>query len=222
MSEDRDLYQFFSGLRQVVSVTRNVQRRLDRALASEFSLFDQKLGILRSQTAENQLSNIFRFLLDPTAAHGQGRAFLDAFIRATGLPGTYGVVKSVTRDFPTNEGRLIDIVMTFDGQSPSAIGIENKPWYLDADGPFDLPNQVRDYCVDLNRAFPAKWAFICLERDFHRRTTRFPLNNGLNWRISVAVSACHTRLSTKLPNLSKSTDVALISCLRLQSGSQIV
>jgi hypothetical protein len=108
---------------------------------------------------ENALSRILKYLLDPSAEHGQGRAFLDQFL--TSLGATKGELRQlkflqVTTEYPTTTARRIDVLLRLDGH---LIGIENKPWASEGD------NQCRDYCRELERLSPGRWTLVFLTVD---------------------------------------------------------
>ncbi len=145
---------FFSGLAPAIDVARAAQERLDRRLATRFSVFDDFFYFIHKK--ENTLSRIFRSLLDPQGRHGQGSRFLDALLEEVSssipeneLPRTnleecrvrteYGIKKT------TRDGRgSIDIVVEWP-KSEYRIGIENKPWAGEQGG------QVTDYVKALLR-----------------------------------------------------------------------
>jgi hypothetical protein len=161
MVNSRELEYFFSALGQLVSVSRDAQDRLERKLAENFSIIDV---MIRSQTGEKQLSAILGFLLNPVASHGQGTAFLDNFLRSTGtfakIHDSRNCEVKLEYYIPEN-GRSIDILVRF--SNPQFIlGIENKPWFVDPDQPWDLDNQVSDYCKHLKGRYPGAWLFVYL------------------------------------------------------------
>jgi len=66
---------------------------------------------------ENKVSDILAFFLDPYASHSQGKIFLNVFIKAMGIKRDYdNDTIEVTREFPTNENRRIDIVINFNNR----------------------------------------------------------------------------------------------------------
>ena len=93
-----------------------------RATASGFNVFEF------IDPTENTLSDILRFLLDPTASHGQGDIFLRALVGRTrpGLLLNFAYA-TVARESPTysikQHRRRIDIVITIDGFT---LAIESK------------------------------------------------------------------------------------------------
>jgi hypothetical protein len=123
--------------------------------APEFTFFDF------CDTSELGLSSIIAWMLDPSEDHGQGAAFLEAFIATFGiaLPATVGVsrarvlVEAVT-DQIKSARRRIDIVVTL---GSFHIGIENKPY-----AGFQ-PRQITDYCADVNRRSNGQFALVVLK-----------------------------------------------------------
>ena len=139
-----DLAAFFAGLGPVAAAARHAQAVLDqkqavfdRRVAPQFSVF---LGPRRadddSKERETDLSRAFGGLLDPAGTHGQGDAFLLLFLdeihRSPGedLRGDFPCTDTrgcgVHLEYPTDEGRKIDIVLEMPNNR--WIGIENKPW----------------------------------------------------------------------------------------------
>ncbi len=140
-SHTADLRAFFTGLGPAIRIARRAQAELDRRAATRFSLFDF------FHEREEDLSRIFRGLLDPGGTHGQGDTFLRLFLDEVRevldgeLRGCFpaGNLRDsqVRLEHPTNMGRSIDIVVRLRGNT--WIGIENKPWAR------EQPDQVRDY-----------------------------------------------------------------------------
>ena len=134
------LHAFFAGLAPAVSVAVAAQRRLDRVAATRFSVFHY------FKENENLVSGIFADLLRPEGSHGQGTVFLRLFleeidrggkdsIRSFGDYGDLGRC-SVYTEYPTNEGRRVDIVLKL---ANKWIGVENKPWAG------EQPDQLQHY-----------------------------------------------------------------------------
>lgn len=150
MSDQRELGCFFSGLQRALVDGQSAERK---DLAERFS----PIGLmLRSRTGEIQLSAIIAFLLDPTAAHGQGSAFMQSFQEIIGIqksPNSTGVM--VTPEYTISNGRRIDIFIEFP-IAHFAVAIENKPWASDDN------HQVSDYCCYLERRYPQNWLFVYL------------------------------------------------------------
>ena len=141
-----DLRAFFAGLAPAISVAVEAQRRLDRVVATKFSVFHY------FKENENLVSGIFADLLRPDGSHGQGAAFLRLFLEEIDRGGKcrirscgqYGGLErcSVYTEHPTCAGRRVDIVLKLDDKW---IGIENKPWANEQD------NQLQHYLEFLQR-----------------------------------------------------------------------
>ena len=121
--------------------------------------------MLRSQTGEKQLSAAFAFLLDPTKPHGQGQAFLWKFLELilpSRAPKLVGKCEVIAEYYIPQNGRYVDMLLRFP-ESQFAIGIENKPWFIDSLGrTFDLERQVQDYCDHLHARYADNWFFVYL------------------------------------------------------------
>ena len=134
---------FFAGL----APTIEAQRRLDRLVATGFSVFHyfKKRNNQLSDINENRLSGIFADLLRPNGTHGQGVAFLRLFLQEIDLGGkpdirrleAYGPLEqcSVVTEFSIKGGR-VDIVLKL---GKMWIGVENKPWTVERE------KQLQDY-----------------------------------------------------------------------------
>lgn len=103
--------------------------RYQAELAPDFSLMTWL------QKDEMALSRYFAFLLDPGAAHGQSRLFLDGFIKLINKNSgknkaniSFGQDVRVFTEVLTDTGRRIDVLLT--GKS-GLIALENKPWAAD-------------------------------------------------------------------------------------------
>jgi PD-(D/E)XK nuclease superfamily len=142
MSEQ--LATFFGALGNVARVAADTQRRLDRELATNFSV----TKLFRPD--ENRLSDAIACLLNPSEADGQDSRFLDLFIKMfIKIPCTI----DLTRCHVAREQGHLDILVEIGFGKPFAIGIENKPWAG------SRPNQVRDYCNYLENQFSEQWWF---------------------------------------------------------------
>lgn len=111
---------------------RDARAQFQDRLAPDFSVFDF-IG-----PNELKLSRILSWLLDPRGTHGQGAAFLSAFLKWISVPWAEADVAGakVMLEAPAADGRRIDILIT----APTwAIAVENKPWAGDQDA------QLRDY-----------------------------------------------------------------------------
>jgi hypothetical protein len=123
--------------------------------APEFTFFDF------CDTSELGLSSMIAWMLHPSEDHGQGPAFLEAFIATFGIAMPEAVelararvsVEAVT-DQIKSARRRIDIVVTL---GSFHIGIENKPY-----AGFQ-PRQIADYCDDLKRRSNGEFALVVLK-----------------------------------------------------------
>ena len=122
------LSPFFAGL----APTIEAQRRLDRLVATGFSVFHY------FNENENLVSGIFADLLRPHGSHGQGATFLRLFLQEIDRGNKpcirkradYGELEkcSVFTEYSTTKGRRIDIALKLDDMW---IGVENKPWAVE-------------------------------------------------------------------------------------------
>jgi hypothetical protein len=106
-----------------------VRSRLDRKLATKFSIFDP------TGYHENIMSKVIRLLLDPNGSHAQGESFLRAFLET--LSDSRNVSDflnldltkaNVSCEWLTCKGRKIDVVVEI---GKKRFGIENKLWAAD-------------------------------------------------------------------------------------------
>lgn len=155
------LEKFFDPLIFGYRVAKEIKKRTDKYLASDFNLIE----IMGPD--ENKLSDIIALLIDPNGAHGQGKVFLEKFLKEI-LKQIKGQTSnsqlqdintllsckiSVSRESFTaqieNQNRKIDLTVEFKNPKSDklafVIGIENKPW---ADDP---ENQIEDYIKHLDR-----------------------------------------------------------------------
>ena len=159
---DLDRYRrFFEALNPRLSGARAVQAEFDRMLAARFNVLDYL------RTDELGLSRIVGDLLDPHGTHGQGPAFLKAFVCLLEAEGRLAEVDSrsldecdvhVVRERTITDGRRIDISVEIRPRSglPLCIAVENKP-YAD-----DEENQVSDYLRFLRHTYCARFLLIYL------------------------------------------------------------
>ncbi|OAG26727.1 PDDEXK-like family protein [Thermodesulfatator autotrophicus] len=120
-----------------------------RKKAFEFNIFEiLTLTKYReiSNLPEGQISNIIAELLNPSGKHGQGKIFLKLFLEEIKtqikkvsieqdvlqiLKEDYLLFLSVEREYTTDKGKFIDIIVKLPYSSPNntlIIAIENKPW----------------------------------------------------------------------------------------------
>ena len=135
---------------------------INKYLASDFNLIE----IMGPD--ENKLSDIIALLIDPNGAHGQGKVFLEKFLKEilkqikkqTSNPQLQDINTllsckiSVSREsFTTqieNQNRRIDLTVEFknpknDKEVVFVVGIENKPWAGEQE------NQLEDYREHLDK-----------------------------------------------------------------------
>jgi hypothetical protein len=147
------LRSFCDGLRQQSEFAREVNQRTNKFLAEKFSPF------IYLDIAEPKLSSITADLLQPDGSHGQGDAFLRAFLRVIGIADR-GAPVQIRVEQPTrfieSIQRRVDIKLCW---SDFIVGIENKPWAL------DQVNQLEDYINDLDRE--SKGRFLCVYPRVH-------------------------------------------------------
>lgn len=151
-SNTAELQSFFNSMEYYLSVSKAVKQRLDKELASSFSVFDYV------SDNETMLSRILADLLNNNGSHGQGdlfmREFLDIFqilpIKPMGEP-------VVSLEYPTRRinsfNRRIDIHLSWDN---FGIGIENKPWASEQD------DQLKDYNEHLEKEFNGNYILVFL------------------------------------------------------------
>ncbi|MYB33535.1 MAG: hypothetical protein F4X92_00090 [Gammaproteobacteria bacterium] len=128
-----DLQGFFNSLGPIIRIAEQAQLKLDRLVATQFSLFD-----FFNERAEN-LSRIFREMLNPAGTNGQGDTFLCLFLEEVfkvldeevkeGFPTRDLCGSQICLEHRTDYGRRIDIVIRMPKTGGNKrIGIENKPW----------------------------------------------------------------------------------------------
>lgn len=145
---------FFDALRHKVDTHRQALAHVDQYLSTRFNTLDY--------LAPNEplLSRILRDLLDPHGPHGQGGAFLDAFLDRAGIGDLIGVrpraVRTESSTTHLASARRIDIVIAY---ASHAIGIENKPWAREQD------NQVSDYQRHLALQYGDRYHLVYLTGD---------------------------------------------------------
>ena len=166
MISETNLERFFEGAKQGLGVLRPAIVELDRHLARKFDFF-RFINL-----NENQMSDVFAYLLDPNETHGQRELFLGKFIEdkigkfiedKTGnwLSRSSWSLTSIGREVPTtrieNWNRRIDIEIAFQSDDgPAAIAIENKPWAG------DQHLQLSDYAHHLESMYEGRFKLIYL------------------------------------------------------------
>lgn len=138
-----------------IGTLRKANELFSDRLAPNFNIFDYL------RTDEMGLSRCIASLLNPNGTHGQGRLFLDDFIKRVCNDNWIDVDINncqVNLEKQANGLRRIDIYLKF--QSGEIIGIENKPW---AD---DQKNQLKDYAEFIEKdAHGKQWLLIYLSNN---------------------------------------------------------
>jgi len=133
-----NLNSFFEILNYKTEVFKQIKSESDKRLSSDFSTFHF------INTDELMLSQLLALCLDPSGNHGQGANFLIELFKIlkieVEIPQSKKKVR-VLREYPTDNGRFIDIVIEVD--SNAIVGIENKPFVE------EMHNQVGDYITFL-------------------------------------------------------------------------
>ncbi len=131
---------------------REARNRFSPQLAPEFRIFNYL------RTDEMGVSRCIADLLDSNGAHGQGRVFLDIFLKEIGSASAWATTAEdcqVMTEKQANGQRRIDIYLDF--QRVGVIGIENKPWAGDQD------RQLADYAAYIKKeAGNKKWLLVYL------------------------------------------------------------
>ena len=144
----------------MVEVALKAQKRLDRHVASKFSVFEY------FRENENIVSAIFADLLRPDGSHGQGTKFLGLLLKEIDRHendkrvghkkeirniSEYGELEpcEVITEHAIMQKRRVDITVRIgdsnDEGSSKWIGIENKPWTIEQHG------QLKDYLEFLHK-----------------------------------------------------------------------
>ncbi len=171
----RETPRFFYGARQGLDILRPVVIELDRHLARKFNYF-YAIALFKSIKAEERMSYVFAYLLDPDGPHGQQDLFLTAFLNhLRENQKTQSAMKRILPDGSTwshvqvyweartthiDPSKRIDIVisMRVEGKAePVGIGIESK-----AMGASDLDNQVSAYAKELHERYGEDFMLIYL------------------------------------------------------------
>lgn len=127
---------FYSVIKTKVDLTNQVRSLYGKTLSPDFNALDFW------HVNENKVSEIFAFLINPHAPHGQGDSFLQLFIKKFELDFSYtSEDKIVVRcEHSTDDNRRIDVLISKNGND-TIIGIENKIYTTTT----DQNNQVHDY-----------------------------------------------------------------------------
>ena len=165
---EQETRRFFEDAKQGLNVLRPAVVELDRHLARKFNFFHSIdfLGSIR-QKAEDRMSDVFAYLLDPNETHGQRELFLGKFLEdatVNWLSGSSWSLTSIGREVPTTRiekwNRKINIEIVFQiDDGPAAIAIENKPWADDRD------QQLSDYARHLESMYKGRFKLIYLTPD---------------------------------------------------------
>jgi hypothetical protein len=142
--------QLLSQVAIKITTLQEARNRFASQLAFDFCIFDY----LRAD--EMGISGCIASLLDPRGTHGQGRIFLDAFLKLTGSSwATTAEDCEVSLEKQANGKRRIDVYLNF--PNIGIIGIENKPWASDKE------DQLIDYAKFIRKeAGNKKWLLIYL------------------------------------------------------------
>ena len=149
----------FATLGPRLTAARRVEHELNRALAARFNPLDYL------RTDELGLSRIVADLLNPSAAHGQGTAFLSAFLERVRdvlprehLPNLdHSHVVTRCERLIDNRRRLdVSVEICAADAKPICLAIENKPYAADGDG------QVDAYLNFLRGRYPDRFLLIYL------------------------------------------------------------
>lgn len=139
-------------------VSAKARKLYSERLAPDFNIFD----FLRRN--EIGISAILAWLLDPSASHGQGRKFLENFLRWVGKDwriednSTVEVATERRAGMQRESERRIDVYVS---HSDWCFGIENKIW-----GARDLPDQINDYVEYLKKRRPrGRFFLLYLSKD---------------------------------------------------------
>ena len=150
--------RFFEGAKQGLAIWRQATANLDLHLARRFTFFHFV------DLDENQMSDVFAYLLNPDETHGQGELFLREFLSDVPLEwlsesgwSRVSIGREVITSRIENWNRRIDIEIAFQiADSWVAIAIENKPWAGDQD------QQLSDYARHLESMYGGCFKLIYL------------------------------------------------------------
>jgi hypothetical protein len=150
-----------SPLAELLEDVADLQREAAARRQVEGPAYAPEFNPLRfCRTDEVGLSEILRWMLDPSESHAQGTAFLQAFFEVFGINGvgraavaTCARTEVITHSIPSNL-RRIDILVRC---GRFVLAIENKPF---ADFQED---QVPDYCGHLEKIAKGGFAIVILK-----------------------------------------------------------
>ncbi len=165
---EQEVSRFFKGAKQGLDVIGKIEAHLSDIkvhLASGFNIFHS------IKSNENQISDVFAYLLTPDETHEQRELFLREFLSdvpVNWLPDSGWSRVRVRREAPTrqieNNMRGIDIEIAFRIDDRwSAIAIENKPWKKSKST--DLDQQLNDYAEHLESMYKGRFKLIYLTPD---------------------------------------------------------
>lgn len=155
----QNISNYFEDMRVRIAVVDDTKKEIDRLIAPDFNLF----SILWSD--EVRLSNMIACLLNPSASHGQGRVFLDAFLDSLEDANTSNSTVEKIREIKIAWANAADDIKSDIEQSTGMIAasqrrmdivvcgrgygvmIENKPWAP------DQKDQLKDYNKHLSNEF---------------------------------------------------------------------
>jgi len=143
------LENFFERLGFRFRIFDEIKKQADIYLSSDFNVFN----FIRPD--ENRLSDMIEEILSPEGSHGQAETFLNEFLnllRNKGLALDLTGKVSISREYPTENVRRIDILLKF--EDGTIIGIENKPQAK------EQIRQVGDYVAYLETISPDKFVFV--------------------------------------------------------------
>ncbi len=148
-------------LRKQLEFGRDLRQRTDKLLAEDFSIFSY------IEMSELSLSQITADLLDCNGTHGQGDAFLRAFLHVIECDAHAGTPKVKPEDltwFIERSRRRIDVTVRWnDG---FILAIENKPWAGDQDV------QLEDYIRHLDGVSHGEFLMVYLSQSGGEPSTK--------------------------------------------------
>ena len=126
-------------------------RHVDQYLSTDFNVFHF------IAPNENKISDVLRELLDPKGVHGQGRVFLEAFLKRLEIEVEPKCEPKVTREVRTVRSetsfRRMDILIDL---GTTGVAIETKL------GAADQANQIASYHEELTRRYGSAYRVVYL------------------------------------------------------------